>query len=282
MRLATSGSPIRSKGVPVDRFYDTPNARVHSIAYGNGRFVAVGERGAVVVAMALAPTNYSARWINISGVSDDNLIGVEYGNGMYLAISDGGMVMTSPDGIEWTRHWLGMRGNLTGEGVTSLAYGNGLFVAVARSRGFMFSSPDGTNWTRRGHSTLGSNGFMDVAFGNGMFMAVGHNPSYTMGDVQLSPDGLTWTPGAGGIQSYGPFLRVDCDGPYFVLTRKDGSLMHTTDTQTWIQGKPFEDWEWPTRAFDTPHGKVNAWTDGLNGTIAVGDGCLILQASQTP
>ena len=278
-KLAYGGGYLR--GVPAERFYDTPHATVHDIAYGNGRFVAIGRRGAVAVALALAPTNYSSRWINVSGVSDRNLIGVEYGNGIYLAMSEGGMLMTSRDGVEWTRHWLSLTGNLS-QGVRGLAYGNGLFVMVVQSRGAIFSSPDGTNWTGRGHWTLGSNGYMDVTFGNGLFMAVGHNGQHTLGPVDISQDGITWTPAAGGIHKYGPFLRVDCDGTYFVLTRKDGSVMHTADLQTWVYGRPYEAWEWPTRAFDTPHGRVNAWATGPNGTVAVGDDCLILQASQTP
>jgi hypothetical protein len=270
------------RGVPIDRFYDTPDAHVHSIAYGDGRFVAIGERGAVAVGLALAPTNYNGRWINVSGVSDQNLIDVEYGNGTYLAVSDGGMIMSSRTGLEWTRHWLGLSGNLSSFGLTGLAYGNGVFVAVTHTTQFIASSADGTNWIRRGNRTVGSDGFMDVAFGNGMFMAVGHTSTREYGIVGTSQDGATWGWASASIYQYGPFTRVDFDGTHFVVTRKDGTLLYTLDGQTWIHGRPSEDWEWPTRAFDTPHGRVNAWTTGPNGTVAVGDGCLILHAAATP
>ena len=266
------------RGVPDDRFYDTPNARIHDIAYGNERFVAVGPRGAVAMALALAPTNYNSRWINVSGVSDHDLIDVEYGNGMYLAVSAGAMIMGSRTGAEWTRHWLGLSGNPSSFGFTALAYGNGVFVAVTHTTQFIASSPDGTSWTRRGNRTVGSDGFMDVAFGNGMFMAVGHTSTREYGIIRTSHDGATWGWVGGDIYLYGRFLRVDFDGTYFVVTRKDGSLMYTTDAQTWFQSRPYEDWEWPTRSFDTPHGKVNAWTTGPSGTVAVGEGCLILHA----
>jgi hypothetical protein len=42
-----------------------------------------------------------------------------------VAVGEGGTILTSPDGVSWTRQTSGMRSWLS-----SVTYGNGLFVAV--------------------------------------------------------------------------------------------------------------------------------------------------------
>ena len=71
--------------------------------------------------------------------------------------------MTSPDGINWKsrtsaadNHW------------RSIAYGNGLFVAVS-SDGVM-TSPDGINWTSQ--TSAANNAWSSVTYGDGLFVAV--------------------------------------------------------------------------------------------------------------
>ena len=65
----------------------------------------------------------------------------------------------------------------------SVAYGNGLFVAMASSTNNVMTSPDGITWTAQTAAETGS-----VTYGNGLFVAVNGN-----GDVVTSPDGITWT-----------------------------------------------------------------------------------------
>jgi hypothetical protein len=259
-------------------YYDTPPATIKSVAYGNGRFIAVGPGGTVAMSLAGPRSDYNNRWRNISGVSSQNLVDVEYGNGLYVAFSNGGMLIASSNGLDWVRQWLEWpNGNLTGAGITALAFGNGRFVAVGPSWQYMATSSDGRTW-KGGLRTLGSDGFTDIAFGNGMFMAVGYTSTREYGLVLVSSDGTTWTGASRDIYRYGPLVRVDFDGTYFVVTRKDGTLMHTSDGQTWVQGGP-AGWEWPVRSFDTPHGRINAITSGPHGTVAIGDRCLILHSS---
>jgi hypothetical protein len=52
---------------------------------------------------------------------------VTYGNGLFVAVGEDGAILTSPDGVSWTRRTSG--GNLL-YGVT---YGNGTFVAVGEA-----------------------------------------------------------------------------------------------------------------------------------------------------
>lgn len=65
-----------------------------------------------------------------------------------------------------------------------IAYGNGIFVAVAAGTNFITSS-DGINWTSR---TVPNASYLSIAYGNGLFVAVS-----TSNVVATSSDGITWT-----------------------------------------------------------------------------------------
>jgi len=72
-----------------------------------------------------------------------------------------------------------------------IAYGNGLFVAVAYSGtgNRVMTSPDGINWTTR--TPAADRNWFDITYGNGLFVAVAS--SGTGDRVMTSPDGITWT-----------------------------------------------------------------------------------------
>jgi len=89
-------------------------------------------------------------------------------------------ILTSPDGTAWT-----LRNSGTSNDLRSVAYGNGLFVAVGED-GAILTSPDGASWTQRTSGT--SNRLRGVTYGNGLFVAVGDR-----GAILTSPDGVNWT-----------------------------------------------------------------------------------------
>jgi hypothetical protein len=93
--------------------------------------------------------------------------------------------MTSPDGINWTS-----RTSAADNAWTSVAYGNGLWVAVSSSGigNRVMTSPDGITWTSR--TSAADNDWRSVSYGNGLWVAV----SAGSGDmVMTSPDGINWT-----------------------------------------------------------------------------------------
>jgi hypothetical protein len=71
---------------------------------------------------------------------------------------------------------------------TSVAYGNGLFVAVAFQTDQIMTSPDGINWTSR--TGPGSGYWESVTYGNGLFVAVADGGT---NEIMTSPDGINWT-----------------------------------------------------------------------------------------
>ena len=94
---------------------------------------------------------------------------------------------TSMDmGVNWTE-----RTSAADNNWQSVAYGNGLFVAVAASGSGnrVMTSPDGVTWTSR--TSAADIAWNSVTYGNGLFVAVAG--SGTGNRVMTSPDGITWT-----------------------------------------------------------------------------------------
>lgn len=71
----------------------------------------------------------------------------------------------------------------------SIAYGNGMFVAVAKGTDQAETSPDGITWTQRKLPVSGD--WVAVIFGRGLFWTAAKGTDV----VLTSPDGITWTQG---------------------------------------------------------------------------------------
>lgn len=72
----------------------------------------------------------------------------------------------------------------------SIAYGNGVFVAIATSTTSAATSTDGITWTARTLPSAAT--WAAVTFGNGVFVAVGGSGAAST-VAATSPDGITWT-----------------------------------------------------------------------------------------
>ena len=68
----------------------------------------------------------------------------------------------------------------------SVAYGNGMFAAIAGGSNNAAYSDDGINWTQTTMPV--SSNWADVAYGNGKFVAVSRN-----GTIAYSSNGINWT-----------------------------------------------------------------------------------------
>ena len=122
-----------------------------------------------------------------------------------------------PNGIQWK----------------SIAYGNGLFVALAINGSTstdVMTSPDGINWTSR--VSPAANGWDSITYGNGLFVAVAVSANSVSNEIMTSPDGINWTsrvsPGANSWTSVtygnGLFVAVPGVGSYAnqVMVSPDG------------------------------------------------------------
>jgi len=167
----------------------SPTGGFRGMAFGNNIFVGV-----------FATVSYSNDGITWTS---GGYLGSEYvtfGNGKFVAVGYAvvsgvptSFVHTSSDGITWTS-----RTPSEAMWFQDIAFGNGLYVAVARfGTNRIMTSPNGITWTSR--TTSINPTFTGVAYGNGIWVAV--CSSSPGGTTFTSYDGLTWTEQATSFNS---------------------------------------------------------------------------------
>jgi len=155
-------------------------SKIIAIAYGDGKFVAVGEDNK----MAYSPDGVT--WTAVK-YSSFNYPDIAYGNGKFVVVGSyygRGKIAYSSDGINWTdvKNFSFKKD----EYFRNIAYGNGMFVAVGYRK--IAYSPDGINWTAVKNSSFKKDeDFRNIAYWNGMFVAS------SVDKLAYSPDGITWT-----------------------------------------------------------------------------------------
>ena len=173
--------------------------------------------------------------------SDDDLTS---STGLFVTVGDNGIILTSSDGISWTKRTSGTTKNLYG-----VTYGNSAFVAVGGS-GTILTSSNGTDWASRTSGT--TKNLYGVTYGGGLFVTVGDN-----GTILTSSDGTTWAntstnerttlgryfsqPDANHLYgvTYGDDLFVTVGGNATIFTSSDGTTWTERDglRSTWATPK---------------------------------------------
>jgi hypothetical protein len=103
-----------------------------------------------------------------------------YGNNFIIAVGMGGQILTSTDGISWTRRISG-----TTQTLRQIVWNNGIFLSIGTS-GTIISSPDGITWTI--HSSGTHSDLYTLVWGANKFVAAG-----AAGTLLISSDGVSWT-----------------------------------------------------------------------------------------
>ena len=97
---------------------------LHDLVFARHLFVAVGDRGSVFTSVN------GSDWAKpVSGTSDD-LLSVTEGKGIFLAVGRGGRVVSSEDGLSWISRTAGR----TDYDLRTLAYGNNMFLVLAKAQ----------------------------------------------------------------------------------------------------------------------------------------------------
>jgi hypothetical protein len=113
-----------------------PSADLWEVAYGNGRFVAVGSGGTIIY------SENGRAWSPASCPVTNSINGVAYGAGKWIAVGDGGTLLDSVNnGADWTD--LGLAPLYT-ENLLDVAYADGRFVMISKDD--IFYSDDGATW----------------------------------------------------------------------------------------------------------------------------------------
>jgi hypothetical protein len=200
------------------------------IANGNGKFVAVGFAGKIIVSsdginwgnkasgvtsnlkdivydpdnnwfFAIAAEGQYAiskdggNTFSKSVLSGAGFNGVTYGNGLFVAACGNGTVRTTTDGVSWTSKKIDLKHFLCS------TYGNvgGTHTYIVAGDSYIYSSTDGINWARR----LTINGFFHGATYTGSYFVLVGEPRDTSGPpLYTSPNGITWTKRTSHAGSY--------------------------------------------------------------------------------
>lgn len=130
----------------------------------------------------------------------------------------------------------------------SVAYGDGIFVAVSRVESEELSavksmySTDGIAWLSGNLSNVSTSNWSGVTYGKGLFVAVGDNYTAT------SVDGINWTGKFTGIASNNAWYDVVYGNDRFVAIAYNGTpnteFITSTDGMNWsvVSGLPSKAW----------------------------------------
>jgi hypothetical protein len=157
-----------------------PTGAWQTETFGGGQFLALSSASAANQEMI--STN-GVNWSAQPGPSGP-WTGLTYGEGRFVAVSSNGQIVTSSDGDNWTEAWHHQNYDLT-----SVAYGDGHFVATDTAMGAIIISTNGVDWSRLLPLRTGLK-WGAVAYGNGNFVVVDGSGS---GLTATSVYGYDWT-----------------------------------------------------------------------------------------
>jgi hypothetical protein len=166
------------------------NGVTHGQFNGNTLWVAVGVDNTILTSSddgntwqpQLVPPSYNT---SLSGV----ICGSYLGAPLFVAVGSSAtngtdVILTSPDGINWTANAQSLWTNTLG--LDAVAYGGGYFMAVGFN-GENYYSSDGTNWTPGGGLVYDGDGDANsVAYG-----IIGSGPSSSPGFVAACDEGIS-------------------------------------------------------------------------------------------
>lgn len=167
---------------------------LRSIAYGKGKFVAVGEQGKIFTSL------HGTQWVRVNHETNLDLNHVKFANGQFVAVGAREVIITSPDGEHWSERYRSPLGSK--QQLFQSAYGDGQWISVGGVQlefqaelNVMFRSSDGTNWFQITPGPFARGVFRTVAHGAGRFVMLAFYNERGRMIKWLSEDGIKWTEG---------------------------------------------------------------------------------------
>ena len=208
---------------------------------------------------ALTPLNPNPpiSWSEVTGGTSMQFYGsgLQMGYGEFITLgcdsadSLGGKptVTSTADGSTWTTTQVNLP--FTNISFTSLAFGNGTFVAVGIEAILAYST-DGSSWNPV-TAGIGTELISSVAFGDGIFVAT--LPGTTNNQYMTSTDGQTWSSLKNVSQTVSANIpTVFFANGKFIITSGETAYVSTDDTSTWNP-----------EIIITPQGTLSASLSGL-------------------
>lgn len=230
-------------------------------------FGAIYLKTGVIAAASAYPSANAAPWV--SGVTNSStppalgtLQSLAYGNNVWLAGATTGRIYASADGMVW-----GAPTQLTGmTGSVTLAFANGMFVAVDSATKVVAKSVDGANWTYGVMPSAGN--WLALAYGAGVWVAAQAGTQ----NIATSTDGVTWVPqvtgrtwATPGVNTFGNSGLVFGNG-IFVLVDQSGAAATAVSSSA-------DGVNWTTRTLAVPSSR---WVN-----VAFGNGVFVISMSSS-
>lgn len=177
---------------------------LYSVAYGNNRFVAVGEETAF----------YSSDGISWTAITTtDIFLGIAYGNGRFIAV--GKVVKALADGATT---WTSITSAISGTDLNSVCYDTDRFIIVGQTAKSQYLLNGSTTCVLM-TGNIGTDDLYSVAYNSTRFVAVGAN-----GRSIQSTNGTSWqNMGNNGLSSQSYYSIIPY-GTRFLCLGANGSL----------------------------------------------------------
>jgi hypothetical protein len=234
----------------------------------SGQVYGVGEG----VAVFSDPLNFQPIDLGFKWGEDGSLAAITHGQGLLVAVGSdglgGGVVLTSPDGANWSlQDWGG------DEFLTDVIFHQGNFVAIG-TNGTIVTSSDGVTWEHQ-DSGLEDEILADLTAKDGVFVVTS-----VFGKILTSTDRQLWTVRDPGVDGY--LFGASSNGERFIVLnatdagggRVLGRVLSSTDGVNWETVFSGEDvvpyyaiWAGEKFLVAGIHGSILTSPDGLNWKI---------------
>ena len=194
------------------------NNQWQSVAYGNGKYVALGLIGNAYLA---ANSTDGINWTSYNTIPYTSYSQLAYGNGAFVAVGNGKIVYSTDEGESWSE------ASVASNWWKGVTYGDGKFVAVAEDgTNRVATSSDGINWSET--SAPGNHMWLAVTYGGGKYVAVSQ-----MGDVMYSSDGTNWSTTSAAESAVWNSVAYG-NGKFVAVAGL--KIMYSTDGINWFSG----------------------------------------------
>lgn len=238
----------------------------NSIAYGNGKYIAVGQPGVNFAVTSVDGIN----WTRVSLPVPGNWVSIVYEHGKFIALASNGSVIDSTDGVNWNvnalpnpgsalwkdlafggNRFVAVRDNresayldlgssnwqsggtvseyLDGPGIYKLTYTADRFILLKSQAGITSRSTDGTSWNFAGGFNEGAVNWSTAVYGNGKIIATGA-PMFNWVNYSTT-NGQSWQPAYCSPGNY--MSGAYWNNTYYFVSKYDNKIIRSTDGVNW-------------------------------------------------